>query len=104
GGSGSDTLRGGLGKDILVGANYDLNTQTVTQDGSPDIYVLEENAGLDVVRGYNVGSDQLGLLGILKSDLVLIQQGADSIIRLNGKDIMKVEKVKTADLVFTTRF
>lgn len=104
GGSGADTLRGGFGADILVGAGYDLNTQTVTPDGSPDVYVLEENAGLDIVRGYAVGSDQIGLLGIALNDLVLTQQGADSIISLNGEDIMKVEGVNTANLAFTTSF
>ncbi|MEQ9358122.1 SdrD B-like domain-containing protein [Coleofasciculus chthonoplastes] len=104
GGSGSDTLRGGFGADILVGANYDVNTQTVTQDGSTDVYVLEENAGLDIVRGYDVGSDQIGLLGILQNDIVLTQQGADSIISLNGEDIMQVEGVNTANLAFTTSF
>ncbi|MEQ8969889.1 MAG: SdrD B-like domain-containing protein, partial [Coleofasciculus sp. C1-SOL-03] len=105
GGLGTDTLRGGLGADLLVGSYYNPLIQLVLPDfGASDIYVLEENAGLDTVRGYDVGSDKIGLLGIALNDLVLTQQGADSIISLNGEDIMQVEGVNTADLAFTTSF
>ncbi|WP_446389400.1 SdrD B-like domain-containing protein [Coleofasciculus sp. B1-GNL1-01] len=105
GGLGADTLRGGLGADLLVGSYYNPLIQLVLPDfGASDIYVLEENAGLDIVRGYDVGSDQIGLLGIALNDLVLTQQGVDSIISLNGEDIMQVEGVNTADLAFTTSF
>ncbi|MEQ9480961.1 SdrD B-like domain-containing protein [Coleofasciculus sp. F4-SAH-05] len=105
GGLGADTLRGGLGADLLVGSYYNPLLQLVLPDfGASDIYVLEENAGLDIVRGYDVGSDQIGLLGIALNDLVLTQQGADSIISLNGEDIMKIEGVNTGHLSFTTSF
>ncbi len=105
GGLGADTLRGGLGADLLVGSYYNPWIQLVLPDfGASDIYVLEENAGLDIVRGYDVGSDQIGLLGIALNDLVLTQQGADSIISLNGEDIMQVEGVNTGHLSFTTSF
>ncbi|MEQ8963475.1 MAG: hypothetical protein RLP02_37155, partial [Coleofasciculus sp. C2-GNP5-27] len=105
GGLGADTLRGGLGADLLVGSYYNPLIQLVLPDfGASDIYVLEENTDLDTVRGYDVGSDKIGLLGIALNDLVLTQQGADSIISLNGEDIMQVEGVNTADLAFTTSF
>ncbi len=105
GGQGGDTLRGSFGADILIGANYDPLTNAITQDGgAADIYVLEANAGLDIVRGYQVGSDKIGLLGINLNSLSLTQQGVDAVISFNGADLMRVEGVCTQNLAFTTNF
>ncbi len=105
GGAGGDTLRGSFGADILIGANYNSLTNVITQDGGGvDIYVLEANTGLDIVRGYQVGSDKIGLLGISSNNLILTQQGGDTLISLNGENLMRVEGVNTQNLTFTTNF
>lgn len=89
GGSGRDILRGSFGNDTLVGGNYDPITK-YTADRDGDIYVLEPNAGLDIVKDYSI-SDQIGLLGINRSELTLRIQGINTIISLNGEDLMVVE-------------
>lgn len=89
GGSGRDVLRGSFGNDTLVGGNYDTTTK-YSPDRDGDIYVLEPNAGLDIVKDYSI-SDQIGLLGINRTELTLRIQGINTIISLNGEDLMVVE-------------
>jgi hypothetical protein len=89
GGSGRDVLRGSFGHDTLVGGNYNPTTK-YSPDRDGDIYVLEPNAGLDIVKDYSI-SDQIGLLGINQSELSLKIEGINTIISLNGEDLMVVE-------------
>lgn len=73
GGRGTDTVRGGFGKDILIGGSYDPLTGKISDTGG-DTYVLEKNpfisgtdiGSYDIVKGYNLTNDKIGLLGITK--------------------------------------
>lgn len=91
GGKGNDVLRGSFGLDILIGGK------------GKDIFVLEANAGLDTVRDYSK-RDDIGLLGISESDLTLTVEGRDTIISLNGNDLMLVEDTAPKQISFTSNF
>ncbi len=98
GGAGADVLRGSFGEDTLIGG--DLHLRHV----GGDIYVLEDNAGLDTVKGY-AKTDAIGLLDINQNDLTLTVQGSDTMISLNGEDLMLIKGVSnTSDISFTTNF
>lgn len=80
GGRGDDLLAGGLGADLLIG-----------NDGS-DTFVAEVGGGSDMVTGFEVGDDFIGLAGgVSFGDLSLngeyIALGEETLMMLKGIDI-----------------
>ncbi len=70
GGAGSDRLYGGLGNDILTG------------DAGADIFVLAPGEGIDTIRDFRVGEDQIGLTGGLTyGQLSITQRSSQTWIR-----------------------
>ncbi len=103
GGLGKDVLRGSFGQDTLIGGYYDPASRYIYEKGG-DIYVLEENAGLDTVKGF-AKNDAIGLLGIDESDLTFTVESGNTIISLDDMDLMLIEGIDDPqDLSFTTDF
>ena len=103
GGAGRDVLRGSFGLDTLIGGYYDPKTRYLYKKGG-DIYVLEENAGLDTVKGF-AKNDAIGLLSIDRNDLDLRVESGSTIISLDGEDLMLIEGIDDPhDLNFTDDF
>ena len=75
GGAGDDLLNGGLGNDSLIGG-----------DGR-DRFVLNSDAGVDIITDFQTGQDLLGLSGGLTFNQLTISQGTgiqaqDTLIRI----------------------
>lgn len=70
GGAGSDRLFGGLGTDILTG------------DAGADIFAIGVNQGIDTIRDFQLGTDQIGLTGGLTyGQLSITQRSSQTWIR-----------------------
>ena len=103
GGSGKDVLRGSFGIDTLIGESYDPSRYYLHKKGG-DIYVLEENAGLDTVKNF-AKHDAIGLLDIEQSELNFRVENGSTVISLEGEDLMVIEGIDDPhDLNFTTHF
>lgn len=65
GGAGADTLRGGQGKDALDGGDGDdrvfgdRGADTLTGGNGDDVFVFQDESGIDLVADFKLGSDQL---------------------------------------------
>ncbi len=74
-GSGNDTLVGGLGHDILGG----LDDNNSIKIGGSNLYVIQAEPGVtdvnnaDVIIGFRVGADRIGLAGGLNANDVDLQ-------------------------------
>ena len=73
-GNGDDTLIGGLGRDYLLSVNDDFSAPKIGKN----LYVLQAEPGVkdinnaDLILGFNVGADRIGLAGgLVPSDVVL---------------------------------
>ena len=103
GGKGNDVLRGSFGRDTLIGNYYDPSRHYLHNKGG-DIYVLEENAGLDTVKSF-AKHDAIGLLDIDQHDLTFTVSNGNTTISLDGEDLMLIEGINNPhDLNFTTEF
>jgi Ca2+-binding RTX toxin-like protein len=70
GGAGSDTLIGGLGSDILIGG---LENDSLVGGLGNDTFVLESNAGFDVISDFTKGLDVLQYKGASIGELAISQ-------------------------------
>lgn len=87
--SGDDWLRGGAGDDNLLGNNGDdilvggVGRDNVIGGEGYDRFILEPNAGIDIITDFQDNQDQIGLVGIAFNQLV-INQGVNT----NKNDIL----------------
>ncbi|MCS6960741.1 MAG: Calx-beta domain-containing protein [Pseudanabaenaceae cyanobacterium SKYGB_i_bin29] len=101
GGKGNDTLFGNEGNDVLTG---DLGNDFLFGGPGNDRFVLQANAGTDFVGDFVVGTDLLVLSGGIQfNQLAITQVGGNTVIRLDGKDLMILAGV-TATAVTAASF
>ncbi|EKV01763.1 hemolysin-type calcium-binding repeat protein [Leptolyngbya sp. PCC 7375] len=94
GGAGNDILYGGLGNDILIGDSGDLSGV----EGN-DIFVLQINQGLDIIKDFTLGQDNLGLSnGLTFNKLSFNQQGSSTVISSINAKIAILEDINANDL------
>ncbi|MEL7334245.1 MAG: hypothetical protein AAFN12_18510, partial [Cyanobacteria bacterium J06560_2] len=62
--SGDDIIRGGAGNDILMGVtgNDILVGDNKSSRGGADVFVFGNGDGTDIIRDFEVGIDQIGLV------------------------------------------
>jgi Ca2+-binding RTX toxin-like protein len=70
GGAGSDTLIGCFGSDILIGG---LENDSLVGGLGNDTFVLESNAGFDVISDFTSGLDRLQYKGASIGELAISQ-------------------------------
>jgi serralysin len=102
GGTGNDKLNGGTGKDISFGG---AGRDTHLGGAGSDTFVLTPNSGVDVIRDFQNGVDQIGLvMGIGFEMLEIVQQGKNTVIgagsqRLAVLSNVKADQITAADFV-----
>jgi Ca2+-binding RTX toxin-like protein len=77
GGHGSDTLTGGFGSDILIGG---LENDSLVGGLGNDTFVLESNAGFDVISDFTPGLDLLQDKGASIGELAISQIAEGTLI------------------------
>lgn len=87
GGDGDDILFGENGADLLIGG---LGDDELTGGRGIDTFVLEIGEGADTILDFDTNQDQLGLVGLGFEDLVIEQDGPDTIISTSDSDILAV--------------
>ncbi len=123
GGSGNDTLSGGAGRDTILGGSGDdsidggggvdvinggAGDDTLTGSLGPDIFVLDRNAGNDVITDFQDGVDDIDLSAMDANNRAAVaaagafsQQGADVVIDLSligGNGTLTVQNTLIQDL------
>ena len=101
GNQGDDTLLGGAGRDLLLGSGGD---DVMTGGAGPDVFIFQNERGADVITDFETGVDHINFANRLYgdrplafTDLVLIQDGDDAIVKDRGLEI-RLEGVNAADL------
>ncbi len=108
GDKGADTLSGGAGNDLLDGGNgtdsLDGGTgrDTLTGGSGADTFVFAIGSNRDTVTDYEDGFDLFdfsGHAGVTDiSDLVILQDGASTLITYGNTDIITLENTTATDL------
>ena len=89
-GSGDDFLRGEMGDDILYGQR------------GVDTFILASGEGTDLIRDYESGIDQIGLVGLSVEELEINQIHSRLLsITHNGETLASIIGTEAADLSFT---
>ena len=70
GGAGNDTLNGGTGNDILNGGT------------GADTFIIGPGTGLDLIEGFEDGTDAIQLEGIVFGDLDISNVGSSTLIKV----------------------
>ena len=96
--SGNDTLYGGNGDDVLIGGTGD---DYLAGDAGADIYIHSRGDGNDVINNYDAWesrtSDKLVLKGVKKSDVEIIRNGLNMIIRdVVGNEVITIKDAYSA--------
>jgi glycerophosphoryl diester phosphodiesterase len=86
GGEGDDLLDGGLGDDILIGG------------AGADTFVLAAGNGTDVIRDFELGTDQIGLDGLTVDQLSFAQDRNDTLIAFNDEFLARVSGISSNTL------
>ena len=101
GNQGDDALIGGDGRDVMVGSGGD---DSLTGGQGADVFVFLNERGMDVITDFETGADRINLAKrsfgareLQFSDLELIQDGDDAIVKDRGLEIRLVG-VNIADL------
>ncbi|MEM9685197.1 MAG: calcium-binding protein, partial [Pseudomonadota bacterium] len=86
GGSGNDTLSGGAGRDILRG---DAGDDTMTGGDGGDTFFFATSGGDDTITDFEDGIDVIRMDSSIASfsDLVISDQGADTLVSFAGSTI-----------------
>ena len=91
----NNTFNGGTGNDQMVAAAGHLS----------NFYIFAPGSGQDSITGFEgVNADRVDLRGFGPADFAALdpymsQVGADTVITLNGADILTVKNVNTGTLV-----
>lgn len=100
-GRGKNTLKGGGGSDTLIGNKND----TLVGGGGADDFVIAQRRipnKRSVIQDFVQGTDQLviqnvaGITGF--NDLTLVQQGQNTVIRAQGKDLVVLANINADQL------
>ena len=89
------TFNGGTGNDQMVAAAGHLNNR----------YIFEPGSGQDLITGFEGGNDDVvdlrgfGLADFAALQPFISQVGADTVITLNGADILTLKNIASATLV-----
>ena len=101
GNQGDDTLIGGAGRDLLLGGG---GNDILTGGEGPDVFIFQNERGQDTITDFEIGADLINLArrdfgdrGVEFTDLELIQQGDDTLVRERGLEIT-LEGINAADL------
>lgn len=95
GGAGKDRIKGGSGNDMVYGGE---GNDLLTGNSGNDIFMVEPGNGIDVVTDFSEG-DLLGIKGSTTSpsDLSFAQEGANTIVRAFGTQVMTLQNVSGVD-------
>ncbi len=101
GNSGDDSLLGGAGDDVMVGGGGD---DSLTGGSGNDVFVFLNERGADVITDFQSGVDRISYANrsfgdreVEFTDLELIQNGDDTIVRERGLEVT-LEGVSVGDL------
>lgn len=95
GGEDKDRLQGGRGNDVLYGGG---DSDRLTGNSGSDIFMLESGNGIDVVTDFGRGNDFLGVTGSSTvSDVSFAQVGRDTVVTLDGTQVMTLQNVSGID-------
>lgn len=101
GGSGNDYLLGDFGRDILTGGS---GADTFLLRADTNVGVTNPNAA-DLITDFSTGElDFIGVIGVNLSDLLYVQSGSDTQIKLNNGDILGVVQGVSAEVVQGSTF
>jgi peptidyl-prolyl cis-trans isomerase B (cyclophilin B) len=101
GGSGNDYLLGDFGRDILTGGR---GADTFLLRADTNVGVTNSNAA-DLITDFSTGElDFIGVIGVNLSDLLYVQSGNDTQIKLNNGDILGVVQGVSASIVQGSTF
>ncbi|RQW61041.1 cadherin-like domain-containing protein, partial [Vibrio viridaestus] len=83
GGTGSDTLFGDNGNDILIGGTFDSATgdnanDVLTGGAGKDLFILEENGGVDTLADFNSNEDAIDISELIDTNSILTDTNRDS--------------------------
>lgn len=98
---GSDVLRGEVGRDVLRGrAGLDTlyggaGRDTLIGGADVDTFVIGERFGLEEIRDFTDGIDRIRLNRTVFSNLDIIQQQGDTLIRVNNNSIALLDNVSS---------
>lgn len=90
GGDGNDTITGNDAANTLKGG---AGTDTLTGGAGADVFVVSAGTATDTVTDFQVGSDHIDLGG---HNWTVIQQGADTLISVNGAESMLLVGVQAS--------
>jgi Ca2+-binding RTX toxin-like protein len=95
GDAGDDMLKGGAGIDYLQG---DRGDDQLLGGGGGDQFAIQKNKGLDTILDYRDGVDKLATFNVTFEKLTIVQQGADTEIRVGNTAIALLKNVSAAAL------
>lgn len=96
GGAGNDTINAGTGDDILLGG---LGKDILISGLGRDTFVLSPDTGVDIIRDFRNGKDQLGLTYAIAFEMLdIVQRGRNTVIGL-GDERLAVLKGVRANLI-----
>jgi Ca2+-binding RTX toxin-like protein len=99
GGAGSDTLIGGLGSDILIGG---LENDSLVGGLGNDTFVLESNAGFDVISDFTEGLDILQYKGASIEGLAISQIPEGTLIsKSSGEGLVLLVGVQASTIALS---
>ncbi len=98
GGDGKDTLRGGDGNDTLYGG---AGEDKLYGHGGVDIFVFANDAGKDLVRDFEDGTDRIDLTaftGLSFADLDIDRKGGSTLINVDEDTSIYLKNVHISDV------
>ncbi|MBF2048539.1 MAG: calcium-binding protein [Elainella sp. C42_A2020_010] len=92
GGAGNDIIDGGTGDDILFGG---LGRDTLIGGAGSDTFVLAPETGVDVIKDFRNGVDQLGLANAVTVEMLdITQTRGNTVIGLGGEKLAILQGVR----------
>ncbi|MEL7226536.1 MAG: hypothetical protein AAGL17_17300, partial [Cyanobacteria bacterium J06576_12] len=117
GGEGNDRILGGAGRDVLLGEMGDdrilggegndvimgvTGNDALIGGGGSDLFVFGTGDGTDVIRDFEIGTDQIGLVAgeLTFADLTITQQGNSTILGItsSGESLAILRNVQASAL------
>lgn len=92
--AGSDRINGYTGDDLLWGG---LGNDTLQDGAGKDTFVLAIGEGTDIIRGFQIGNDRIGLAGGLTfNQLSITTSGKNTLIGFEDETLAILRKVESS--------
>ncbi len=102
GGAGDDYLKGGFGNDLIDGGAGDDFITAGSAAGEVDTIIFRASDGDDVVEGFDVDLDQLGLVGLTADQLAVLDTDTGTLVQASSGDsifLIGVHDIGVGDLI-----